>query len=562
LEFFMLTRLLIQNFGLIDSLSVDFGPGLNIFTGETGAGKSILIDALRIALGEKIVSSQLREENKNCVIEAVFDLSKSDLKKNNIFKDFFDDKDFTLIINRAYSFDGKNKVKINGFQVTLGQLKDVGNLLMDFHGPHDHQMLLASSSHLGVLDRLTDFEDYGASYKDIYKKYLVLKDQWNALQSLASSRDREIDLLTHQINELKQVSLDDEAYQELLQKQTKMNNAEKLYEYIQKILLFIDGENGSNENIRQAFSPMKELNHIDEKTNYLMEQLSQLQQIGQSMVSDLKDYAEDLSFDPHEAQKINHQCDCYDDIKRKYGPNLADARKFFKEAQDKYQLLSHWDQNDAELRASIKEIESYLAQVAKKITKSRKNTAENLKKIIEKELSELGIVHVRFEVRIEKTDLNPQGQDQVSFYISPNAGEELKPMSEIVSSGEAARVMLALKKALIKVDPIPVLIFDEIDAQIGGRLGSITGQKLKEISSHRQVILITHLPQIASFADQHFKVSKMVQSGRTLTCVESLDKPARVKELAKMMSGEKESRISLEHAQDLLSQAQQKKNNK
>ncbi|MBF0521767.1 MAG: DNA repair protein RecN [Candidatus Omnitrophica bacterium] len=552
----MLTQLTIQNFGLIDSLSIDFEKGLNVFTGETGAGKSILIDALRIALGERISPSLVREDTKACIIEAVFDLSKNELKSSETLRDFFQDKDFTLIINRTYSSDGKNKIKINGLNITLSQLKDVGNCLMDFHGPHDHQMLLSSSSHLGMLDRLTDFGKLLSDYANHYEGYVKLKEKLGEIEALASSHDRDLDLLSHQIGELKQVPLDEDKFQELLGQQTKVNNAEKLYDYIQKILSLLEaGDNSPGENIRQAFSPMRDLNQTDEKTAYLMESLSQLQGLNDQIIADLKDYADSISFDPSEAQEINAKCDIYDDIKRKYGPTLADAKIFFEEALRKHQLLSNLEQNDADLKKEIQAAEAALVQIAKKMTKCRQKTAENLKTTIEKELSELGIIHVQFEARIDKVELGASGQDSVTFYISPNAGEELKPLSEIVSSGEAARVMLALKKALIEVDPIPVLIFDEIDAQIGGRLGTVTGKKLKSLSSHRQVILITHLPQIASFADQHFKVLKMVKNGRTITSVEALDKNARVKELAKMMSGEKETQISLQHAEDLLSKA-------
>jgi DNA repair protein RecN (Recombination protein N) len=294
---------------------------------------------------------------------------------------------------------------------------------------------------------------------------------------------------------------------------------------------------------------------VDENTQPLMEQLEQIQELSDDFIASLKDYVDSLSFEPSFADEVNKKCDVYDDLLRKYGPTFDVMKSFYTTARKQYDMLANFEHNDVELRERLKQAETELKRSARKITKERGRTAALLKKTIESELVELGIKHVEFEVRMESKDFDSEGQDRVVFYISPNAGEGLKPLAQIVSSGEAARVMLALKKALTKVDPVPVLIFDEIDAQIGGRLGSVIGKKLKEISRDRQIILITHLPQIASFGDKHFKVTKSVESGRTMTHIEELKKDARVQELAKMMSGERKSEISLHHAQDMLVQA-------
>jgi DNA repair protein RecN (Recombination protein N) len=283
--------------------------------------------------------------------------------------------------------------------------------------------------------------------------------------------------------------------------------------------------------------------------------LTGIQEQANDLISQLNDYAAGLNFDGQTAQAIHEQCDAYSDIKRKYGPTLEDAYQFYTEAKAKLDLIKNFEHNDQKLRDTLKSQEKLLAQIAQKMTKSRQNAAEDLKTTIESELKELGILQVKFEVRFEKVPYNKDGHDKVIFYISPNAGEDLKPLAQIVSSGEAARLMLALKKALIKVDPIPVLIFDEIDAQIGGRLGTITGKKLKELAGRRQVILITHLPQIASFADRHYKVSKSVKAGRATTEIHLLEGKVRVEEIAQMMSGTNTTKISLSHAQDMLAQA-------
>ncbi|MBU1997150.1 MAG: DNA repair protein RecN, partial [Candidatus Omnitrophica bacterium] len=540
----MLSQITIQNFGLIDRISIDFDNDLNILTGETGAGKSIIIDALRIVLGDRITSSHIRDHKTPCIIEAVFELNDKELLANELFSGFLSDDENTLIIHRSFNESGKKTIKINGFNVTINQLKAIGDHLIDFHGPHDHQMLLSSEYHMGMLDRLVDFDELLSEYSEGFEQYQQLKKDLDQLQSLSISSERELDMLKYQIKELEQVSLDESEYEDLSQKQTMINNAEKLNEHSAMLLELIDGEDSSSaEIIRQAFSPMRTLNAVDEKTLELMDSLDNLQQANEDLSTRLHDYISKLSFDAQEAQEVNTKMDIFDDIKRKYGPTLKDAQEFYFKAKGKYDLLNDLEHNDSKLRDEIAKTEKKLKTIADKITKQRQKTAVDLKKTVEKELSELGIKNVIFEGRIEKTDYHALGKDKVIFYISPNAGEELKPLAEIVSSGEAARVMLALKKALIKVDPVPVLIFDEIDAQIGGRLGSIIGQKLCDISKTRQVILITHLPQIASFANLHYKVNKFVKDGRTYTSVDRLDKRSRVAELAQMMSGEQESKI-------------------
>lgn len=549
----MLSQLTIENFGLIDKLTVEFSAKLNILTGSTGAGKSILIDGLRFALGERLNPAAIRDNQKICLIEAVFELKDKKLLALDLFKEFMADSDGQLIINRQYLPDGRTKIKVNGFNITVGQLKTLGDHLIDFHGAHDHQMLLSEERHIGILDQLTDFGPAWQQYSQQYQKYLKIKSDLRVLADLASSRDRDMDLLAHQLKELEQVGLTEAAYQKICEEQVRINNAEKLYEQAANLLQILESQDGGlSEIVRKSFSPLHNLTKIDPQTEKLEQYLSNIQENSDQLLSELRDYLESLSFEPAEAAEVNRKFDIYDDLRRKYGPGMDQVTQFYEDAKQKYRLLANFSENDNELRKSLAETEADLKKIAAKLTASRKKSAALLKETIEKELKDLGIDHVAFEARVLPVEFHESGQDQVVFYISPNAGVEMKPLAEIVSSGEAARLMLALKKALIKVDPIPVLIFDEIDAQIGGRLGTMTGKKLKELSSGRQVILITHLPQIASFADTHFKVVKKVVGGRTTTQVNELDQEERVKELAEMMSGKSKDDISLSHAESML----------
>ncbi len=553
----MLNQLTIQNFGLIDKLAIEFDEHLNILTGETGAGKSILIDALRSALGERIDTGSIRNPKDPCFIEAVFHLPGPLWHEHPLFKDYFSDGDSSLIIQRSNAADGKSKIKINGLTVTVGQLKAIGNHLIDFHGPHDHQMLLSEENHIGLLDQLAEFKGSKKEYACLYTQYAAAQRKLRALADVAQTRQRDIDLLKHQVKELETVELSQEKYDNLLQEQVKLNNAEKLHEHAQHLLGVLDDEeNGVTTLLRRAFTPLKNLNQIDTATASWFNDITNVQEQINDLTSKLNDYAQGLDFDPKTAESINNACDAYADIKRKYGPSLEDAKMFYNEAREKLDMINNFEHNDQALREELNGIEKELSKAAAKITKSRQTAAVKLKETIEKELKELGINHVRFETRLTPIEFNANGRDAVAFYISPNAGEDLKPLAQIVSSGEAARVMLALKKALVHADPVPVLIFDEIDAQIGGRLGTITGKKLKELSESRQVILITHLPQIASFADLHLKVIKSVKSGRAVTEVLTLDKKTKVEEIAQMMSGANTTKISLSHAQDMLASAQ------
>jgi len=553
----VIAQLTIQNYGLIDRLVLEFGPGLTVLTGETGAGKSILIGALRFALGERVSGDPLREPSESCTVEAIFELPREFLDENEGLKDYIKDGE-PLIVQRTYTPDGKSKIKLNGFSLTLGQLKEIGNLLVDFHGPNDHQMLLAPESHVRILDRLSKrIAPLKDTHADLFDESQKIEHALKEIRESVEVRERELDLLGHQIRELERVSLEKRHYEETLEKETQLKNHEKLYENAKALVeLFESEESGLGETARKAFPFVRVLAAIDKSAGALAEKTENLQILSEEILSELRRYEESLAFDPEEARELAQRCDAYHGIIRKFGPTIEDAAAFYKKAKERHDFLVNLENNDSALRQKQASFKKALKDSASKITKERKKTGELLVESIEKELKDLGIAHVRFECRLNAIDPRRDGADEVVFYISPNLGEELKPLSEIVSSGEAARVMLALKKSLTNVDPIPVLIFDEIDAQIGGRLGGVIGEKLGELAQDRQVILITHLPQIAGFAERHFKVSKKVSEGRTMTRVDLLERSARVDEMAQMMSGDKESGLSRSHAEEMLERGQ------
>lgn len=550
----MITQLTIKNIGLIDEITIDFKNNLNILTGETGAGKSILIDALRFALGDRMNSSHIRDVKIKATIEVIFEIPEKVVKKYPKFSEYLDENN-ELIISRTFFPDGKSRLKINGATTTLSELKEMGNHLVDFHGPHDHQLLFKEESHIEILDQLAELNNLFEPYYEKYQIFTNLLKKQKEINELSSSRERELDTLSYQIKELERVSLEEKDYQDILNEQSKLRNAEKIHEHINTAINFFENnEINISSLIQQLFSPVKSLSALDQETSSIDEKLNLLQENSDDLLNSLIYYRDSIDFNQQQAQDINSRYDIYCDILRKYGPTIQDAFDFYKKAKEKYDIMIDLEHSDKNIKEQITQTKKELIKIADKITDSRKKTAVKLKTTIEKELSELGMKQVKFQCRIEKSELNEKGQDSVVFYISPNAGEMLKPLAEIISSGEAARVMLALKKALTDVDPIPVLIFDEIDAQIGGRLGKITGLKLKDLASNHQIILITHLPQIASFADAHYKISKQVKNKRTVTVVEKLNKETKISELAQMLSGNQETNISVKHAKDLLAQ--------
>ena len=551
----MLETLTVKNFGIIEAVAIELTPGLNILTGETGAGKSILIDALRFCLGERFQTSYLRDDGVPCTVEAVFALSPDLWKKIEGLHDFQSD-DATLVIQRTVTHDGKNRIRVNGLTASVSQLKEIGDALIDFHGPHDHQQLLAEQHHLEIIDSLTSLDAVQTEYATIYHTFCHIRTQIEELKAMAQSRERDLHLLDHQIKELEQVPLDEAVHEEIARSRIKISNAQKLHENISQAMAILEDEDaGIALMLGRTFKPLQALAAIDENAAKFLNQLSAVQDQAAELSAALRDYADSLLFDRAAAQRVHEQFDAYQDILRKYGPLMEDARRTYAEISQKFALLNDFEHHAGTLDKDLNAHEADLTRLAKNMSQRRKKTADALKKTIEQELHELGFKAIAFEARFEKKPLAPDGSDKIVFYISTNAGEGLKPLAAIVSSGEAARIMLAIKRALMIADPVPVLIFDEIDAQIGGRLGTVIGTKLKEIATHRQVILITHLPQIAAFAQTHFKITKHVDQGRTRTAVAAIAGQLRVDELAHMMAGDKMTAAAIKHAREMLKDA-------
>lgn len=558
----MLAQLTVKNFALIRNLSIDFHPELTVFTGQTGAGKSILIDALQLALGSRLEQKYFAEKDLDITVQAAFEINQDALRQHACIKDFLDGESL-LILKRIISPSGKNRCSVNGQMVNVSTLKDIGAILIDIHGQSDHQLIFNPQYHLEMIDR------YGAAlskgrgllkvkqdYMDLYRQYKTVQNEISKLEAQQSNKEREMDLLKYQIEEIEALSpkLDEET--ELEEERTRLAHSEKLYEITYQILEIFDGSSQSvSLLIGEAFRNMQQWRRIDESVSALSSQLDDIQLNTEEWIREVRAYQESLTFDSDRLKEVEDRLEGITKIKKKYGPRIDDALIFLKNAKEKYDALENYDLYSSDLKKKLAGLTPQIKAQAAKISEIRRHAIQNITKTVEHELGELGIKNATFSCEVEIIDFTDSGNEKAEFFFQPNVGKEAKPLAEIASGGEASRVMLAIKKALAHADETPTLIFDEIDANIGGRLGRIVGKKLKSIASNKQVLLITHLPQIASFGDLHLKVTKDVVAGKTCVDYKVLTAETRVEELSQMMSGEKKTKLSREHAMEMLESA-------
>jgi DNA repair protein RecN (Recombination protein N) len=550
----MLTQLHIKNFALIDDLTLEFSGHMNVLTGETGAGKSILIDAIRFVLGERMDALRAEAKDKPCQVEAAFELRLEFLRGQPAFEPYLAEDG--LLVLRRESAQGKTRAWINNRLVPLSALKEAGAYLIDIHGQYDHQRLLDSASHLDILDRFAKVDSLKADYRALYEQYARLKKEQGELAALEEHKERELDVLKYQVDEIERAEIKDLDEESLELERMRLANAEKLAEIVAHVLAVLDeNETSADSALSEAVRDLKGLVKFDSSVEGVKTDCENVQYSLQETVRALRDYREKLTFDPDRLRELEAKADLLEHLKRKYGGTHAKVLEFYREAKAKYEKLIDMDMTKKDLQKDLRDLEPKLREAALKFSEKRKKAGALLKKTIESELKDLQIAHAEFEVRIKASDFSAEGMDLVEFLARMNPGQPMLAIAKIISGGEASRVMLAMKKALMQVDPVPVLIFDEIDTNIGGRLGHVTGQKLKTIAGERQVLLVTHLPQIASFADRHLKVTKSVEKGRTRVEYQVLEGEAKVRELAQMMSGQQETELSRRHAEEMLGRA-------
>src|SRR5437660_4535692 len=551
-----LTLLRIKDLALVEELEWQMGPGFIAITGETGAGKSIIIGALQLLLGERADKSLIRTGADLCTVEAVF--AGGDLKKLNpqLVEAGIDPSENDLIIKRSFSSSAGTRQFINGSPTTLSILKNLGDNLVDLHGPHDHQSLLSPEKQLGLLDSFARAEEQLAEYRKHYRQLQTLLAEHAALNTVETAREQELDLLRHQINEISSANLVAGEEEEIEIRYKLASNSKRLIQLASAIANKLSEEDGSVlSQLAETQRLLRELEKIDSSIAQFSSahatSVVELSEISRALSS----YAEKLDLDPQQLAALEQRVSLFETLKRKYGGSIAEVIAFGERAAERVQKI---EGRDIELERLAKEIENLREQMnhsGEALRKLRTKAAPKLSENIRRNLRDLGFRQSGFEAKLSALDEpRPDGFDSVELLFSPNPGEPLKPLRAIASSGEISRLMLAIKSALAEHDAIPLLVFDEIDTNVGGEIAHAVGAKMQTLGRDHQVICITHLPQVAATASSHFVVTKDVTRGRTFSNLREVTGKARQEEIARMLGGKGESALKL--AATLLKQSQ------
>jgi DNA repair protein RecN (Recombination protein N) len=543
----VLNLLRIKNLALVEELEWQLGPGFVAITGETGAGKSIIIGALQLLLGDRADKSLIRTGADLCTVEAIF--SGEDLRKLNpqLVEAGVEPCENDLIIKRSFSATGGTRQFINGSPTTLSILKNLGDDLVDLHGPHDHQSLLSSEKQLSLLDSFARVEEQFDEYRKHYRQLQTLLAEHAALNTAETAREQELDLLRHQTNEIKSANLLAGEEEEIEKRYKLASNSKRLIELASAVA------NKLSETDDSVLSQLAETQRLLRELEKIDNSIAQFSSGHAASVVELSEiaralstYAEKLDLDPEQLAALEQRVSLFETLKRKYGTSIADVIAFGERAAERMQKI---EGRDAELERLGKEIENVRArmnQAGEALRKLRTKAAPKLSEAIRRNLRDLGFRQSEFEAKLDALDeprLN--GFDLVELLFSPNPGEPLKPLRAIASSGEISRLMLAIKAALAAHDAIPLLVFDEIDTNVGGEIAHAVGAKMQTLGRDHQLICITHLPQVAATASSHFVVTKEVARGRTYSQLREISGKGRQEEIARMLGGKSESALKL-----------------
>jgi DNA repair protein RecN (Recombination protein N) len=551
----MLTDLFIKNFAIIDNLHVSFQEGLNVLTGETGAGKSIIIDAVNLVLGGRASADLIRTGEEEAAVEALFDISgreeiKALLSESGI------ECDGELLLKRTVSRSGRNRVFVGGSLSTISSLADLARKLINIYGQHESQTLLKTENHLTLLDDFAGLTPLRNEFASLYDSYRRLSDDLRALDEGEREAARRIDLLSFQNNEITAASLRPGEDEELENERRLLVHAEKLHNNsINAFEAIYGGDASILGSLRPVMAGIREISSIDGCLTDTVESLNNAYLQLEDAALALRDYAARADADPRRLSALEDRLDLIHRLKKKYAPTIAEIIAYREEIDRELESLMNREETRGGLERVLKELEEKMAEVGGELSSRRAKGAVALKRAMENELQDLAMRHAGFEASLEKTP-EPRGfgMERAEFLFSPNPGEATKPLARIASGGELSRLMLAMKQIHPESD-VPTLVFDEVDSGIGGATSALVGEKLKRVAAGQQVLCITHLPQVAAFADHHLKVEKVVEEGRTRTLVGSLDAEERVKEMARMMGGVKVTEKTLEHAREMIEQA-------
>lgn len=530
----MLSELHVKNLALIEKADVEFGQGFNVLTGETGAGKSIIIGSVTIALGGKTPKDIIRKGTEYAYIELIFTVS--DPGKVRLLKafDVYPDGDGTVIISKKI-MPSRSLSKINDETVTAGKLREITGLLIDIHGQHEHQSLLYKSKHLEILDRYQEKKSHKLkeNIADTYREYVRLKDRLSAFQLDEEVRLREMDFIRYEIEEIENAGLKEGEKEELTSRYRLFLNAKKISESLSMAYSAVD-----TDFISRALKEVETVASYDDRLSAIRDQLFDADSILSDISREITSYMDDMSFDEDEYRQMEDRLDVLHNLEAKYGGSLSQIFVNLEEKQKRLEELEDYDGARKRTAEELQKVSERLELLSGQLSEMRKNTAKELTKKIKEGLKDLNFIDVEFSMEFSRLGhYTANGFDEAEFLISTNPGESLKPLGMVASGGELSRIMLAIKTVLADTDDIPTLIFDEIDTGISGRTAQKVSEKLAYIAGNHQVICITHLPQIAAMADSHYEIAKTVEEGRTATSIHPLSGEEVVEELARLLGG-------------------------
>ena len=558
----MLELLHIENIAIIERADIAFGSGFNALTGETGAGKSIVIDALGAVLGQRTSRELIRTGAEKAFVSATFGgvpAALPGLEENGLAPE----EDGTLLLQRELYGDGKNVCRVSGRPVTVAQLRRIGASLLNIHGQHDGQQLLDEEQHLVYLDRFGRVDAELAAYRECYDAWRATRREMDALKMDEAEKARRVDMLHHQIDELERADLQEGEEETLLARRNILRNGEKFLSAISAADGCLNGGDeslGAVSAIKEAEDALRGLRSLGDEFVELSDRLESLRCEAYDLAETIRDKKDEYDFSPQELDAVESRCDQLYRLKKKYGSSVEEMLSYLERSREELDRIEYADDRLAQLAEKCTAQERAAREAARALTDKRRAAAKELETRISRELSELDMPKLRFSIDFQEKELSEDGTDTVEFLMSANVGEDLRPIRKIASGGELSRIMLALKNVLAEQDSVMTMVFDEVDTGVSGRAAQRVAEKLARLSRTRQVLCVTHLPQLTAMADVHFGVEKGEENGRTLTRVRELDRAARRAEIARMSGGDHPSETMLSGAEEMLSAAESFKN--
>lgn len=553
----MLNQLSIRNVAVIDKLDINLHDGVSVLTGETGAGKSIIIDSINMILGDRANKELVRYGTDKAVVQAVFDAPKSVI--NVLEENDIDVEDETVIITRQVTKEGKSAARINGMVVTLNILREISDRLINIHGQHDNQALLTPIRHITFLDAYADNEEYINRYKDILSKKREIEKKISSLEMDEQEKMQRIDLLEYQVTEIKKASLEKGEEDDLREQRDIYTNAEQITKSVNEAYMNLyegDEIQSAYDGISIAVNEISQISDLNPQLKSIYDTLNEIMYSLEDTAHEIKEFGETVEFDEQTLNEIEERLDLISRLKRKYGNSIEEILEYLKKAESELNDIKLSDERTNELKEELKSITKDLKEKGNVLTQRRENAAKVLEENIEKSLHELNMEKSKFKVNIENNGtFYDNGMDKVEFLISTNPGEPLKPLVKIASGGELSRVMLAIKSILADSDGVDTMIFDEIDTGVSGKAAMSIAKKLAVIAKNKQVICITHLPQLTAMADNHYLIQKNTDGELASTTLKELDEEGRELELARIIDGGEVTELALSHAKQMLENA-------